>query len=113
MFSFVFVLYKPNIESLSNCVKSLTAQGVSLVFVQNCNTELPGEIVDNGTIIRNNSNLGIASAQNIGVNYSFNQGADFVVLCDQDTCFPLNFVESCILKLALKLSGIVGISTMI
>ena len=93
LFTFVFVLYKPNIESLFNCVRTLIDQDVSLVFVQNCYTELPEEITSVGKIIRNKFNLGIGSAQNIGVDYAFKHGADFVVLCDQDTYFPSIFVE--------------------
>jgi len=101
--SAVVVLYNPNLLELENNVKSLLIQVDHLILIDNSDktnieflkSKLPS-FKDSIHYIFNNSNLGIASAQNIGIRLSFNLKTDFILLMDQDSC-PRNTMVSTLL----------------
>lgn len=52
--------------------------------------------LNNTKIFHLDENIGIAAAQNIGINKSIEQGADYIILSDQDTIYPVDYVEKMI-----------------
>jgi len=93
----VVVTYKPNVEILEKCVNSLVNQVDRLIIVDNT----PGkcQLLENFRKMQNieiaylNDNYGVAYAQNIGIKKALEEGVDFVLLSDQDTIYPLDYVE--------------------
>ena len=93
----VVVTYKPNVEILEKCVNSLVNQVDRLIIVDNT----PGKCqllenfrkMQNIEIVYLNDNYGVAYAQNVGIKKALEEGVDFVLLSDQDTIYPLDYVE--------------------
>lgn len=56
-------------------------------------------------LIRNKTNLGFSGGHNIGIKYALNNGADFVVILNNDTVVDKNFLE----ELIKSSNGKVGI----
>ena len=48
---------------------------------------------DKTELISLKENLGIAKAQNIGIKKALNENAEFILLSDQDTIYPVKYVE--------------------
>jgi len=91
----VLVTYNPDMDTLNRCVSSLINQVRRIIIVDNtplgCK-ELSIFIHKNIEIIYLYENMGIAYAQNIGIEKAINKDADFVLTTDQDTIFPENYV---------------------
>jgi len=93
----VIVTYKPNVEILEKCVNSLVNQVDKLIIVDNT----PGKCqllenfrkMQNIEIVYLNDNYGVAYAQNVGIKKALQEGVDFILLSDQDTIYPLDYVE--------------------
>lgn len=93
----VVVTFYPNLEILSQCIKSLINQCEKIYLVDNT----PGgfyklEIFKNFNnieIIYLKDNYGIAYAQNVGIKKALEENADYILLSDQDTIYPVDFVE--------------------
>jgi rhamnosyltransferase len=93
----VVVTYKPEVEILEKCVNSLVNQVEKLIIVDNT----PGKCqllenfrkTQNVEIVYLNDNYGIAYAQNVGMKIALEEGVDFILLSDQDTIYPLDYVE--------------------
>jgi rhamnosyltransferase len=93
----IIVTYKPNMQILEKCIESLANQLSKLVIVDNT----PGKCellerfrkTSNIEIIYLNDNYGIAYAQNVGIKRALEEGADYILLSDQDTIYPLDYVE--------------------
>jgi len=93
--SVVYVTYLPNAEVLSISLESIIHQ-VKRVYIVD-NTPDSSEIyLDLPKVIsvHLNDNFGIAYAQNIGIQYAIDDGSDFVMLSDQDTIYPENYISS-------------------
>lgn len=97
----------------------------SLKKLQNPNSELLTMVVDNGStdgsvgkiknetlrfhsgrelkIIENKKNLGFAGGNNVGIKYALENGADWVVILNNDTVVPENFLD--LLDNAADLAG--------
>jgi rhamnosyltransferase len=95
----VLVTYNPDYDVLDKCIKSIHNQIYSLVLVDNSEKIPEGlyELADRYkkiTLIVNLENLGIAKAQNIGVKKAIELGGNFILFSDQDTWFPLGFIEN-------------------
>lgn len=93
----VMVTYNPDQTLLANVVGSLAAQVNRCIVVDN--SPYPNESLEylpfpNLQIIPLGENTGIAYAQNIGIRKALENGADYILLSDQDTLFPANYVES-------------------
>jgi len=93
----VIVTYKPNVEVLEKCVNSLVNQVHKLIIVDNtlgkCQLLENFRKTQNIEIVYLNDNYGIAYAQNVGIKKALEEGADFILLSDQDTIYPLDYVE--------------------
>lgn len=98
----VVVLYNPNYTKLDQLFLSLKNQVDELIFVDNSYLE---KIVEenkkwvNGLkkyqcyYISMSENVGIASAQNAGIQYAKKQNADYILFMDQDSELPEGMVQ--------------------
>lgn len=93
----IIVTYNPQIDLLKKQHVALASQVDGIVYVDNHSqsldfiNEIKNDIVK---IIQNGDNLGLAKAQNQGVEWARQKGADFVILIDQDSIPSVNFVKS-------------------
>lgn len=99
----VVVAYFPDPKIVTKTIESIRAQ-VQKVFVVD-NTPGGSKVFKNHNLFNNegnvelitlNDNVGIARAQNIGIKKALNDGADFVLLSDQDTFYPDNYLTKMI-----------------
>ena len=93
----VVVTYKPDILILEKCIHSLVNQLNKITIVDNTpngNNSLERfKNFPNVEIIYLGDNYGIAFAQNVGIKKALEEGTDFILLSDQDTIYPLDYVE--------------------
>ena len=82
----VYVTYNPD-ERFSESVNIIGRLFENIVVVDNNSATDVKMMIDNDKIkiIRNNENLGIARALNIGAEYAVNNGAKWLLMFDQDT----------------------------
>ena len=115
----VLIAYNPNIELLEKNINSYMSDLNKLIIVNNSSYSLEKkikfseEVSKKIEIINLFDNMGIAKAQNIGMEKAYNDGADYVLQLDQDSIFEekgvtnlLSSFES-LLKNGIKV-GILG-----
>ncbi|WP_095196506.1 glycosyltransferase family 2 protein [Pseudomonas sp. Irchel 3A7] len=109
----VVITYHPDLANLKNLLNSLALQVDHIVIVDNGSPEcLESFVVSEGhlnnlVVLRLGDNLGIAHAQNVGIEYARKSGSTYVALFDQDSCPDANMIKK--LNLAatgLRLAGI-------
>jgi len=108
----------PNWNGLSflgDCLRSLkkiTYQNYKIVLVDNGSSDGSVEMVrakfPEVVALVNKENLGFASACNLGMRYSFDRGADFVLLLNNDTVVAPDFLEKMVTAAESDKIGIVG-----
>lgn len=92
----IYVTYNAEIELLSQSIKSIISQVRKIYIVDNTpNRDLRLDSFQNEKveIIYLGDNLGIAYAQNIGIKKSLENSSQFIMLSDQDTCYPVDYVR--------------------
>ncbi|MEJ5300071.1 MAG: glycosyltransferase family 2 protein [Thermodesulforhabdaceae bacterium] len=93
----IIVTYKPDLEVFRNCIESLIHQCRKLYVVDNTpNSYLKPKIFNNHEnleIIYLGTNRGIACAQNVGIKKALEEKIDYILISDQDTVYPSDFVE--------------------
>lgn len=83
------VTYNPRLEHLHELLEVVSPQVTSVVVVDNGSIAMqkfvnpPGN--DRIHMIANRENIGVAAAQNAGIKWAQKQGADYVLLLDQDS----------------------------
>jgi len=92
----VLVTYNPDIKLLNNVIQSICTQVRTIYIIDN--TPIEYNIVydfdiKNLKVVKLNNNMGIAYAQNVGIKLSVDNNSDFIILSDQDTLYPDDFVE--------------------
>ncbi|MES2826455.1 MAG: glycosyltransferase family 2 protein [Pseudomonadota bacterium] len=93
----VVVLYHPSLEVLDACIKSLYLQVDKIFVVDNSSVAtplIPCLSADNIEYTWLGANLGIGSAQNAGIRQAIDYGAEFVILSDQDTLYPVQYTSA-------------------
>lgn len=90
----IIVTYNPNIEHLTKLVNLLIFQNVDVVIVDNKSNNFSefGSLKLRKLIILED-NLGIAKAQNKGIEYAIQQNAEYIVFFDQDSTICDNFIS--------------------
>ena len=91
----LIVLYHPDKFKLINCISSQLNQVDKLMIIVNSNIDKNILLNFNDEkieIIYNTNNLGIGAAQNIGIKILKDEKFDFILLSDQDSYFPENYV---------------------
>jgi rhamnosyltransferase len=89
----IIVTYNPDMEQLKKTVTSIVRQISYCIVIDNGNTEFDFKSFENVVVVNLGSNYGVAYAQNKGIAIAFQYSADFIILSDQDTIYPENFVE--------------------
>lgn len=90
----VYVTYNPNIPLLERAIESLIEQVDFAIIVDNSPQSILELRIDNMVIEALGENIGIAAAQNIGIRKAIEFGAEYIVLSDQDTVYPADYVAS-------------------
>ena len=89
----VIVTYNPDVSRLDAMLKSILLQVDKCVIVDNGSAEfcnLPERV----HVITLGNNYGIAYAQNRGIEYALEKKADWILLSDQDTIYPSNYIKN-------------------
>jgi len=96
----ILVTYNPTPKKLRVVLASLKDQVRNIVIVDNSTDDKNTVKVfieafgcDKAFPIYLDRNLGVAKAQNLGITRSLENGADFVLLTDQDTRYPKDYVR--------------------
>ena len=96
----IIVTYNPEQELMDSQFKSLVEQVDGIIYVDNASSNSPvfpdSEKV---VILHNLSNEGLAKAQNHGIEYAKSQGADYILLLDQDSELGSGMVENMLNRL--------------
>lgn len=93
----IIVTYNPDSELLFKQYCSIKDQVDDIIYIDNCSSNIDYIYKIGGnqsSIVRNLTNKGLAKAQNQGIEIARDKGADFVMLLDQDSVPPANFVYS-------------------
>ncbi|QWC98994.1 glycosyltransferase family 2 protein [Polynucleobacter paneuropaeus] len=107
----IIILYNPDKERLSQCIGSIIRQLDYLIFINNSDESIDINYSDDPKIIKIdcNENLGIAAAQNIGLSKAIELLATEILLSDQDTIFPENYLGqmTCVLDREVSACAVV------
>ena len=87
----ILVTYNPDIEHLKKSIDLLLQQTNKIIICNNSDTAI-NLAFENIITFNFNENLGIARAQNIGMEWAFSNGADFILQLDQDSLIASNMV---------------------
>lgn len=93
----VLITYNPDCKLLTHVLDSITHQVRTFYIIDNTPNKakcLENLSVKNIQIIYLNENMGIAYAQNIGIKKSLENQADYILLSDQDTLYPENYIQN-------------------
>ena len=95
----IIVTYFPDEQTITKTIRSIMKQVSKLLIIDN--TPNGSNVFENHKLLdRKNSvelitlneNVGIAKAQNIGIKRALKNKADFILLSDQDTYYPDNYI---------------------
>jgi rhamnosyltransferase len=94
----VVVCYFPKEEVLGKTLESLASQVNKIILSDNTpgGSEIAKKFqqkISNLEVIHLLKNTGIAVAQNVGIKKAIEEGAEFVLLSDEDTVYPENYVK--------------------
>lgn len=94
----VLVTFNPDVGGLIKCIHSIEFQVRKIWIVDNYSAECDVrvsliDISNKIELIQLNENKGIAYAQNIGIQRSLADDSDYLLLSDQDTVYPEQFVK--------------------
>lgn len=104
----VVVTYNPDVEFL-NRLQKMRHEFKKVIVVDNCSDQLPELELENVLLVRNSSNLGVATAINQGVVTAVAAGATYICLFDQDSIIEPGFSNTLLDGFALNPSvGIVA-----
>jgi rhamnosyltransferase len=92
----IYVTYNAEIELLKKSIQSIVSQVRKIYIVDNTPNK-DNRLTDfqnvNVEIIYLGNNYGIAYAQNVGIKRALENEAEFIMLSDQDTCYPEHYVD--------------------
>ena len=117
---YIILLNYNNYEDTINCVQSIEKNELGLnykiVVVDNCSTDdsaLKLEKIKNIVFIASKENGGFAKGNNIGIEYAMKDGADYILLLNNDTVIEKQAISKMINKIkGHKDIGILGSRTM-
>ena len=88
------VVFNPSKENLIETIITLSSQCTKVLLFINSPLDLFEYYNDKIQVIHEGSNLGIALAHSKLINFAKENGADFLILSDQDSVYPNNYVKS-------------------
>ncbi|MDO6565476.1 glycosyltransferase family 2 protein [Alteromonas sp. 1_MG-2023] len=83
----VIVLYHPDVEHVQSLLDELASHKLPVALVDNSANETPLTLSPSCQYFHFPNNVGIAEAQNVGLNYLFENGLSHAVILDQDSSF--------------------------
>jgi len=104
----VVVAYHPNPEALTRLARAIGAGGAHIVVVDNTPSPVELPLPPERSVLRLGDNMGIARAQNVGIAYARERGADVIVFFDQDSAIDSAFVPKLVSGLTADKPGVVG-----
>ncbi len=102
---YVVVTFNADLELLSRAIESVICQVNKVSIVDNTvanNGYLNMFISPKISVSYLGDNMGIAYAQNIGIKNAIEEGANYIILSDQDTVYPLDYVSRMVRVFDLK-----------
>jgi rhamnosyltransferase len=106
----IIVCFNPEILKLQRLCNILTNINSKIVLVDNSNNQWLNDFMysTNIHLIKNNDNIGIAAAQNIGIKYALDNSADIFVFFDQDSEIENDFIDKLIKPLNIEIPMVVS-----
>ena len=99
----IIVCFNPEVDRLIKLCSNLIHQKSKIVLVDNSfNSCLNDMVNQNIELIQLGDNLGIAKAQNIGIQHAIKQSADIFVFFDQDSEIENSFLQNLIAPFSLS-----------
>jgi len=89
----IIVSYNPDLHKIEKTISSIINQISLCIIIDNGNTKFEYKNNKNIIVINLLKNYGIAYAQNKGIQIAKKQKADFIILSDQDTIYPNDYIE--------------------
>ncbi|XBS68540.1 glycosyltransferase [Acerihabitans sp. KWT182] len=91
----VIVSYNPELSNLIKIIQALKLQHVNTIVVDNgtLNVEDKLRLEEISYVLKLDSNLGIAKAQNVGIEMAKSFSADYIIFFDQDSQIEEDFVK--------------------
>lgn len=91
----LIVAYNPNLENLFFLINVLNSQNISTVLIDNNSINKKDlELSPANFNIFLDENMGIAKAQNIGIQLAKEKLAEYVIFFDQDSTIPDNYINN-------------------
>ena len=90
----IVVTYRPRADVLRAALDSIRPQATQVIVVDNTEAGPAPPDVGGARYLPLGDNLGIAAAQNRGIELALAEGADYLWLSDDDTVFPTDFARS-------------------
>jgi len=94
----ILVTYYPDKSKCEAVISSVISQVSHIIIVDNTPNEPWGMSSnthdDQCTLIKNNSNVGLSKAQNMGIRWAIDHGYDYVLILDQDRVLSSNMVKN-------------------
>lgn len=93
--SCIIVCYNPDLVNLAEICKASVSAGANVILIDNTESSYMKDFLVpfDFDLIALNENVGIAKAQNIGINKALENGADAIVFFDQDSEIEDGFIE--------------------
>lgn len=99
----IIVCFNPKVDRLIKLCSDLIKQKSEIVLVDNTINSCLNDIVnENIELIQLGDNLGIAKAQNIGIQHAIKKNADIFVFFDQDSEIEIGFLQNLIASFSLS-----------
>ncbi|WP_295799634.1 glycosyltransferase family 2 protein [uncultured Treponema sp.] len=93
--SAVIITFNPNINDLQKLLQSLVPQVEKIIIVDNGSGNIASfSLSKNIELIKLCENKGIALATNVGLKRAIELNADFIIISDQDSVFPCDYVKN-------------------
>lgn len=89
----IIVLYKQNNELLQKVINSIEPQVDTLLIIDNNENQDFFPSLEKCIYINLNGNKGIAYAQNVGIKIALENKNDYILLSDQDTIYPFDYIK--------------------
>lgn len=108
----VLVVYNPDWKLLEVCITSVSNQVDMICIIDNSPIDNSSWFHGFNSIIHYiwaKKNVGIAAAQNMGINYFIQKEYDFVLFSDQDSCSSHDLVDK-LIDAYVRLSNIVDVA---
>jgi rhamnosyltransferase len=95
----VIVTYNPDISLLKRCINSVIKDLRYIYIIDNNSNKLELKTESKKIkFVELADNMGLAYAQNIGIKRSLEEKSDYILISDQDTSYPRDYVKNMLLE---------------